>query len=154
MGKRKIKIYLDTSVYNRPFDDQSQSRIRLETEAFLSIMEKVLVGDLVIISSSALAYENSKSPFNDRKKQVATYLFMAEKYVRLNESVKKRAVSLENFGFDPIDALHLAFAEAGSARYFLTCDDGIIKKAKRKGVLDIEVCGLLEFILKEVFKDA
>ena len=36
----KLKIYLDTSVYNRPFDDQRQTKIRLETEAFLSILEK------------------------------------------------------------------------------------------------------------------
>ena len=40
MLKEKTKVYLDTSVYNRPFDDQNQTRIRLETESFLSILEK------------------------------------------------------------------------------------------------------------------
>ena len=49
MKKAKIKVYLDTSVYNRPFDDQSQIRIRLETEAFLSILEKAISGSIVII---------------------------------------------------------------------------------------------------------
>lgn len=31
MKRPKVKVYLDTSVYNRPFDDQGQTRIRLET---------------------------------------------------------------------------------------------------------------------------
>lgn len=33
---KRMKIYLDTSVYNRPFDDQRQLRIQLESMAFLS----------------------------------------------------------------------------------------------------------------------
>ena len=32
MKKEKTKIYLDTSVYNRPFDNQEQTRVRLETD--------------------------------------------------------------------------------------------------------------------------
>ena len=63
--------------------------------------------------------------------------------------------SLESLGVDSIDALHLAYAEAGDAGYFVTCDDSIIKKAKKdKGLFKIEVCNPLEFILKEVFKNA
>jgi hypothetical protein len=50
----RVKVYLDTSVYNRPFDDQSQTRIRLEAEAFLSIIEKAIYGGITIIGSSAL----------------------------------------------------------------------------------------------------
>ncbi|GGA02700.1 hypothetical protein [Okeania sp. KiyG1] len=33
-----IRVYLDTSVYNRPFDDQTQNKIALETEAVLLIL--------------------------------------------------------------------------------------------------------------------
>jgi len=33
MGEKKLKIYLDNCCYNRPFDEQSQDLIRLETEA-------------------------------------------------------------------------------------------------------------------------
>jgi hypothetical protein len=32
------KIYLDVCCLNRPFDQQSQARIRLETEAILEII--------------------------------------------------------------------------------------------------------------------
>ncbi len=65
MKKEKIRVYLDTSVYNRPFDDQGQTRIRLETEAFLSILEKAISGSLRIIISSGLVYENSQNPFSE-----------------------------------------------------------------------------------------
>ena len=33
----KLKLYLDNCCFNRPFDDQSQLLVRLETEAKLFI---------------------------------------------------------------------------------------------------------------------
>ena len=57
MGQR---IYLDTSVYNRPFDDQTQPRIWLETLAFAVILQMVESGRLELVSSSVLKYENNR----------------------------------------------------------------------------------------------
>jgi hypothetical protein len=34
-------------------------------------------------------------------------------------------------GFGPLDALHLAFAEASAARWFVTTDDRLLKVARR-----------------------
>ena len=36
-----MRIYLDVCSFNRPFDDQSQLRIRLEAEAKLKIQDEV-----------------------------------------------------------------------------------------------------------------
>ena len=36
-----IKVYLDTSVYNRPFDAQTQPKIHLETQAVILILQMV-----------------------------------------------------------------------------------------------------------------
>ena len=36
-----IRLYLDLCCFNRPFDDQSQTRVRLETEAKLALQEHV-----------------------------------------------------------------------------------------------------------------
>ncbi|XCN74374.1 MAG: hypothetical protein Q3M24_06415 [Candidatus Electrothrix aestuarii] len=36
-----MKIYLDACCFNRPFDDQRQNRIRLESEAIILIMERM-----------------------------------------------------------------------------------------------------------------
>ncbi|WP_418648223.1 hypothetical protein ACNQFN_05640 [Thauera butanivorans] len=41
-----MKIYLDVCCSNRPFDDQSQTRIRLETEAKLVL--QVEAGESII----------------------------------------------------------------------------------------------------------
>ena len=36
-----MRIYLDMCCFNRPYDDQTQSRIRIETEAKVVIQEKI-----------------------------------------------------------------------------------------------------------------
>jgi len=38
----KTSVYLDNCCYNRPFDDQSQVRIELETKTKLYIQDKIL----------------------------------------------------------------------------------------------------------------
>jgi hypothetical protein len=38
---KKHKIYLDVCTFNRPFDEQAQMKIRLETEAKLYIQASV-----------------------------------------------------------------------------------------------------------------
>lgn len=153
--RRRIKIYLDTSVYNRPFDDQSQARIRLEAEAFLSILEKTIAGAVSIITSSVLAYENSLSPFPERKERVSHYVALASRTVKMSGAIKKRATILEECGFDSLDAMHLACAESGGAEYFITCDDTIIRKArKERNAVLLSVCSPLEFLVEEVFKNA
>ena len=150
--RRRIKVYLDTSVYNRPFDDQSQARIRLEAEAFLSILEKTMTGAISIISSSVLAYENSLSPFPERRERVSNYASLASRTVRMSDAIRKRATALEVSGFDALDAMHLACAESGEADYFVTCDDAISRKARRNpGSVSLTVCSPLEFLIEEVF---
>ena len=36
-----MKVYLDACCLNRPFDDQTQPRVRLEAEAISLILEKL-----------------------------------------------------------------------------------------------------------------
>lgn len=40
-----MKIYLNVCCLNRPFDDQTQTRIHLEAEAVLSIIQSVETED-------------------------------------------------------------------------------------------------------------
>jgi len=37
--EKKLRIYLDICTFNRPFDDQNQLKIKLETEAKLFIQQ-------------------------------------------------------------------------------------------------------------------
>ena len=41
-----MKIYLDNCCFNRPFDDQSQIRIKLEAEAKLKIQSDIQDGKM------------------------------------------------------------------------------------------------------------
>ncbi len=51
---KKIKIYMDMCVYNRPFDDQRQHRINTETQIFIIMMSMILEGKLELVNSFAL----------------------------------------------------------------------------------------------------
>jgi len=46
----------------------------------------------------------------------------------VTESILSRAEDLEQQGLKPIDALHLACAEAARVDCFLTCDDRVIRR--------------------------
>ncbi len=54
------KIYLDTCCLNRPFDDQTQERICLESEAVLAILSRIEKGEWEWIGSDVLVDESNK----------------------------------------------------------------------------------------------
>ena len=63
-----LKIYLDASVLNRPFDDQTQPRIWLETLALHVVLQSIEAGETELVASSVLHYENSRNPYPFRKR--------------------------------------------------------------------------------------
>ena len=121
-----LKVYLDTSVYNRPFDDQSQSRIRLENIAFRVVLQLINSETIDLVSSVILDYENSRNPFPWRQRWIEQQLRKARFYQNLNSQVIQRATILEEQGLKVIDALHVASAEISNSQYFLACDDRLI----------------------------
>ncbi|MCK9420196.1 MAG: PIN domain-containing protein [Nitrospirae bacterium] len=73
----------------------------------------------------------------------------------MSDAIKKKATTLEEFGFDSLDAMHLACAESGGVEYFITCDDTFVRKAKKeRNAVSLSVCSPLEFLVEEVFKNA
>lgn len=127
-----MKIYLDNSVLNRPFDDQSLPKIRLETTAAVLIFELIESKKIKLVNSSVIEYENSKNPFFERKIWISVYLSRATLYQKLNQRIKKRAKEIEELKIAPIDSLHLASAEAAGVDYFVTCDYDITGRYKGK----------------------
>ena len=77
----KIKLDLDNCCFNRPFDDQSQIRIRLEAEAKLKIQEEIRTGTFQLIWSYILDYENNKNPFIERKQRIKKWKSYAIDYI-------------------------------------------------------------------------
>jgi len=147
MGE-KICIYLDNCCFNRPFDDQSQLRIMLESEAKLAIQGNVRSGNYNLVWSYILDYENSKNPFRERREQIANWKQYAVLDIDETQELLKYAEKLLPLGIKVMDALHIACAISGSADYFLTTDDGILKKTRTFS--SIKVTDPIGFV-KEVF---
>lgn len=125
-----MKIYLDNCYFNRPFDDQSQLRIKLETEAKLSIQEEIRAGNLELAWSYILDYENSKNPYEDRKERMKGWKKYAVIDIQENTEILKKADFLNSTGLKKMDSLHVACAIISRCNYFLTTDDNILKQSE------------------------
>jgi hypothetical protein len=142
-----MKIYLDNCSFNRPFDDQSQIRIRLESEAKLKIQEEIRSGTYKLIWSYILDYENDRNPFQERKEQISKWKKYAIEDIAEDDSIIDAAIAISQKGMKKIDSLHIACAIKADADYFLTTDDGTLKRTTL--IEDIKITDPIGFI-KEI----
>jgi predicted nucleic acid-binding protein len=92
------------------------------------------------VSSTVLNIELSRNPDPDRRHDAEELLSFANEVVVPQNSEADRAKRIEELGFSPFDALHLASAERGGADVFLTTDDDLLRRARRSlGLLHIRV---------------
>ena len=143
-----MKIYLDNCCFNRPFDDQSQMRIRLEAEAKLNIQENIRSGSHELVWSYMMDYENSKNPFQERREQIAKWRAYSTEDIREDEEVLRVASMVNQYGIKKIDSLHIACAITARANYFLSTDDGVLKKSEI--IRGVQIADPIGFI-KEVY---
>ena len=132
-----MRIYLDNCAFNRPFDDQSQIRIRLESEAKLYIQEKIRQQEIELVWSYILDVENEQNPFEERKKAIEKWKSVAVLDVEETQKLIATANFLVKKGITSKDALHVASAIEGKANYFLTTDDKLIKKLSDIGEIQV-----------------
>ena len=138
-------VYLDTSIYNRPFDDQTQPKIYLETQAVILILQMVEAKLIELVNSSNLEYENSRNPNPLNQEAMDRYLQMAVVKQLVNPAIRVRTGQLEQLGLKAMDALHVACAEASNSDYFITCDKRLINRAQG---LKLKVMNPTDFILE------
>ena len=139
------KVYLDTSAHNRPFDDQTQPKIFLESQAVAIILQVVEAATIELVSSSVLEYENSRNPSLIKQTAMSRYLQMAELRQKVDEAIRQRAEQLEHNGVKAVDALHIACAEAAGSDYFITCDKRLINRCS---TLAMRVMNPVDFVLE------
>ena len=125
------KIYLDTCCLSRFFDDQTQTRIRRETEAISTILETFRYGEWKWLVSKVLEIEVNRNLNFSQRLRVRSLLARANEFILLTEAEISRAAALESLGFKSFDALHIASAESGTADILLTTDDRFVRRAKR-----------------------
>lgn len=141
-----MKAYLDSCAIQRPLDTRNQLRIALEAEAVLGILTLCESGQLELVSSEALEYEMEQSPWPVRKEHARAVLAKAEVTVDVDDAVEERAREFVTLGVKPLDALHLALAEAAKVDYFCTCDDRFLRCIRSIAGLKVKALSPIELI--------
>ena len=145
-----MRVYLDNCTFNRPFDDQTQIRIKLETEAKLYIQERIQDGTLELAWSYILDYENLANPFDERRNTIQNWKARASIDVDTNLEILIKANFLREIGLRNKDALHVACSVAAKCDYFITTDDTILRKTV--SLEEVKVIDPLNFI-RSIFHD-
>ena len=139
-----MRIYLDACCLQRPFDDQTQPRIRVESEAVLAILAAVQSGEVTLLNSEALEFEISRIPDEQRLAEGLAVLSLATERLIVDAGSETLAVALEKSGLNAMDALHLALASVAEADFFATTDDKLLRKAKTHAGISCKPVSILE----------
>ena len=123
-----MRVYLDNCAFNRPFDDQSHIRNRLEAEAKLYIQALIKDGSLDLVWSYILEMENDHNPFQEKRNAIAKWKRLSISDILESASIITNAKELMSLGVKSKDALHVSCAIEGKADYFITTDDKLINK--------------------------
>lgn len=124
-------IYLDMCCFNRPYDDQSQARIRLETEAKLLIQENIREGKCKVAWSAILDFECSNNPYPEHQQAIFQWRKLATVLVRPTPEIITIAKQFQENGITRFDALHVACALASQVDIFISTDDRLLKKCNK-----------------------
>lgn len=141
-----MRIYLDACSLQRPLDDRSQPRVNVEAEAVLTVLGLVESGQLELLSSDALEFEINRMPDAERQARAKEMLKLASQTLKLVDEIQVHAQELNRLGIKPLDSLHLAFASWTRADFFCTCDDKLVKKAKKLNSLNTTIVTPLQLI--------
>ena len=121
-------IYLDTNMYARPFDDQNRSTIQAEADAFLTIIEAVNARRLMLLSSDILLFEVHNILNEDKRTKVLEYIKLCTQHIESSDDVLSLGKLVQQqCSTRSRDALHIASAMLGNARYFLSCDTTVTR---------------------------
>lgn len=141
-----IKIYLDNCCYNRPFDEQNQDLVRLETEAKLVIQNKIKQGVYLLVWSFMLDSENDENFSDDKRKAIALWKSVADEYCTASDDILTDAKKFMQFGLKHKDAIHLACAIKHKCDYLITTDKKFYNKNRQ--IEGIKIVNPMNFIIE------
>ena len=124
------RVYLDTNVYCRPLDDQSDKRIQIESHTFIEIANIALSGKIEIVTSDYVKFEIEEILDPLKRKDVRGF---ERNLSSINITSSERLITLARefsaeCNLNSLDALHASAACIGDANFLLTCDDEILHK--------------------------
>lgn len=143
-----MRVYFDICAIQRPLDDDSQLRVRLEAEAVVALIELCEAGQLELVSSAAHEIENRQNPFPERQAHASEVLALTQYRVPSGPEVVELTAAFVRSGLKRLDAFHLAAAVASDATFFCTTDDHLLKRGKSLNTGSTSVVSPLELILE------
>ena len=138
-------IYLDCCCYNRPFDDLTQLRVRMEAEAVLAILRIVNEKNWTLVTSDVIDLELSNMKNTIKRNKIDELCRLAYKRVLTTDSMAARADELQKIGFKALDSFHLAIAEYSNVDVFLSTDDKLVSLANKVS-LPVKVVNPLKWL--------
>jgi predicted nucleic acid-binding protein len=131
-----VKLYLDNSFLNRPFDDPQVGMNKDEGSVLFAIIRLAKEGRIQLVRSAMNEVENTANEIVARKSFVESVMHLAAVYQNLSGSIVLRAQTIvHEYRLQPLDAAHLASAEAAQVDFFITCDYTVLKRYR--GTLQI-----------------
>ena len=125
-------VYLDNCCYNRPFDDQTQERIHLESEAILAVLKMGQMKRIVIAGSDILELEITCMSDENKKRKVQDLYKVADIHISYTSQIRNRSEEIASISkIRTFDSLHIAAAEEANADVLLTTDDKFEKMAEK-----------------------
>ena len=131
----QIKVYLDNCTYNRPFDDQSQIRISLESQAKLYIQRLIINKELNLVYSYMSLFENSENPNPEHRNSIRDFFRYATEFIDIDKA--------------DIIGRWILFRRLQMRNTAAILNDGMDCLLEKLGVLETEI--FISHILRESF---
>ena len=127
MKIKKPRLYLDNCCFNRPYDDQSQLRVELETKAKLFIQDLIVQRKVNLVWSYMLDFENSKNIFSQKRRVIQKWRRFSVLDIEESAEVLELANIIQKTGVKNADSIHLACALVAKCDCFVSVDDRVLK---------------------------
>ena len=146
-----MRLYFDVCCYSRLYDDQTQIKIYMESEAVLNLLNISKQNNDEIVGSPALDLEIDQIDNVDKREKIK-YLYHKSITGKINysESVLNRVKELsKQANIKTLDSFHLSFAENYDVDILLTTDNKF-EKACAKMDLRIKVINPVSYLMEVI----
>lgn len=140
-----MRIYFDMCSLQRPLDDPTQLRIAMEAEAMKGFLALQNAGRIIVVTSEAHVFEAAADPDSFRR-DYSDVIIGSSEFVKISPAVTSRSEQFVIDGVHAMDALHLACAVAAAVDYSCTCDDRLLKRARKIELSPTRVVSPLELM--------
>jgi len=121
-------VYLDTSVYGRPFDDLAIGANRRESKAVQAILESIGAGTTRLVSSFAIQEECARATPAVRDLEAAVRGHAAVQIAPTPAVTTLTGRLVAEAGLKPAEIQHIACAALAGAQVFLSCNPKRLRK--------------------------